>query len=86
MLVAASGFRAWRPACGIPVASVQQRIVSISSLRTALSETPRLRHRQVLGQTLGDIEQGAQALSEIDLVRLCRRFGLPVPEQQRVRR
>lgn len=86
VLVAASGFRAWRPACGILVASVQQRIVSISSLSTALSETPRLRHRQLLGQTLGDIEQGAQALSEIDLVRLCRRFGLPVPEQQRVRR
>lgn len=86
VLCAASGFRAWRPACGVLVASVQQRIVSVASVRAALAETPRLRHRQLLTQTLGDIEQGAQALSEIDLVRLCRRFGLPTPEQQAVRR
>lgn len=32
-----------------------------------------------------DIAQGAQALSEIDLVRLCRRNGLPQPRHQGVR-
>jgi hypothetical protein len=33
-----------------------------------------------------DITMGAQALSEIDFVRLCRRSGLPPPTQQTVRR
>jgi len=32
-----------------------------------------------------DIGQGAQALSEIDLGRLCRRYGLPAPERQVIR-
>jgi hypothetical protein len=86
VLCAAAGFRAWRPACGVLISSVQQRIVSVAKVRSALDDTPRLRHRQLLMQTVGDIEQGAQALSEIDLVRLCRRYGLPPPNQQTVRR
>ncbi|MFL6099384.1 MAG: hypothetical protein ACJ71T_05465 [Actinomycetales bacterium] len=32
-----------------------------------------------------DIEGGSRALSEIDLVVLCRRAGIPMPERQRVR-
>ena len=32
-----------------------------------------------------DVGQGAQALSEIDLGRLCRRYGLPQPVRQAVR-
>lgn len=35
---------------------------------------------------VGDIAQGAQALSEIDLGQLCRRYGLPPPVRQVVRR
>lgn len=35
--------------------------------------------------TLGDVAGGAQALSEIDFARLCRRAGLPEPLRQRVR-
>lgn len=35
---------------------------------------------------LDDIEQGAQALSEIDFVRLCRKHGLPPPRLQQIRR
>jgi len=34
---------------------------------------------------LDDIAQGAQALSDTDFVRLCRRFGLPEPTRQAVR-
>jgi very-short-patch-repair endonuclease len=33
-----------------------------------------------------DISQGADALSEIDFARLCRRHGLPAPQRQAVRR
>jgi hypothetical protein len=35
--------------------------------------------------SLADIEGGSRAMSEIDLVRLCRRAGLPVPVRQRMR-
>jgi hypothetical protein len=48
---------------------------------------PRLptarQHRSPLA-AVEDIAQGAQALSEIDFVRLCRRFALPAPRQQTV--
>lgn len=33
-------------------------------------------------ETAHDAAGGAHALSEIDLIRLCRRFGLPRPESQ----
>ena len=36
-------------------------------------------------RAVADIAQGAGALSEIDLRRLCRRFGLPLPTHQAVR-
>ncbi|HEX4727594.1 MAG TPA: hypothetical protein VH298_07340 [Jatrophihabitans sp.] len=35
---------------------------------------------------LADIQQGAQALSEIDFHALCRRHRLPAPDRQTVRR
>ncbi|MEU8163091.1 hypothetical protein [Micromonospora parva] len=35
-----------------------------------------------IGQTVGDIAGGAQALSEIDFLRLCRRHWLPAPDLQ----
>lgn len=35
---------------------------------------------------LDDLAGGSQAMSEVDLVRLCRRGGLPVPVRQGVRR
>jgi len=75
-----------RPACGLLAAAVQQRLVTPEQLRTELQLRPKVRHRALLLGAVGDIEGGAQALSEIDFVRLCRRAGLPAPEQQRVRR
>jgi hypothetical protein len=39
-----------------------------------------------MAATLYDIEGGSQALSEIDLVKLCRSYGLPEPFRQAVRR
>jgi hypothetical protein len=85
VVVAASSFAHWRSACGILVASVQQRIVTPAGLRAALIEAQRTRHRRLLMMTVDDIEQGAQALSEIDFVALCRRYRLPPPQQQAVR-
>jgi hypothetical protein len=84
--VAAGSFAAPRPACGILAAAVQQRLVTVERLRSELDLNPRLRHRRILRAALADIAQGSDALSEIDFARLCRRFGLPAPTQQFVRR
>jgi len=85
IVLAASTFPRPRPAIGILAAGVQQRLTRPQDLRAALDAAPRLRHRRALLVALDDIEQGAQALSEIDFARLCRRHGLPGPRRQRVR-
>jgi hypothetical protein len=86
LLVAAASFSSPRPACGLLAAAVQQRLVSAAALAEELDRASRIRHRRLLRCAVADIAQGAQALSEIDFVRLCRRHGLPLPEQQVIRR
>jgi len=83
---AAATFDSPRPACAILAAGVQQRLLTPNALSTSLENAPRTRHRAALLAACDDIAQGAQALSEIDFVRLCRRAGLPPPQQQCVRR
>lgn len=85
LVLAASTFSRPRPACGLLAAGVQQRLVTASQLLTAVVANPRVRHRHAMQLAVLDIAQGAQALSEIDLVRLCRRNGLPQPRHQGVR-
>ncbi|MDT4941311.1 MAG: hypothetical protein QOJ34_1400 [Pseudonocardiales bacterium] len=85
LVLAASTFAKARPACGLLAAGVQQRLVTAPMLRAALSDSPRVRHRHALLLAVEDVAQGAQALSEIDFVRLCRKNGLPEPQQQAVR-
>ena len=86
LVVAAATFSSARPACGILAAGVQQRLTTSSALLTALTAAPRVRHRRALFAAVDDIAQGSQALSEIDFYALCRRYGLPLPERQTVRR
>jgi hypothetical protein len=85
LLRAATTFGSARPACGLLAAAVQQRLVSADTLAAALDRAPRMRHRAAVLAAVGDIAQGAQALSEIDFARLCRRAGLPEPVRQGVR-
>jgi hypothetical protein len=75
-----------RSACGVLAAVVQQRLTTPEQLRGELDRAGRVRHHRIMGLALLDIAGGAQALSEIDLGRLCQRFGLPAPERQVVRR
>jgi hypothetical protein len=86
LCVAAATFSSARPACGLFAAAVQQRLTTPARLVSTVEARPRQRHRTVLLAALHDIGQGAEALSEIDFVRLCRAHGLPPPRQQRVRR
>jgi hypothetical protein len=85
LALAAATFTAQRPACGLLAAGVQQRLVTAAQLRDAVANSPRMRHRAALLLAIADIEQGAEALSEIDFARLCRRNGLPEPVRQAVR-
>jgi hypothetical protein len=84
-VLAAAAFSSPRPACGVLAAVVQQRLARAEDLVTALQGATRTRHRAGLLAAAHDIAQGAQALSEIDFVRLCRDAGLPPPEHQAVR-
>jgi hypothetical protein len=84
-ILAASSFPSPRPGCGLLAAVVQQRLATPAHLRVALAAAPRTRHRASLLAAIGDIGMGAQALSEIDFVRLCRRHALPRPAQQSAR-
>jgi hypothetical protein len=74
-----------RTACGLMAAVVQQRLSQPERLRVAVDEAGRIRFRKQLFWALVDIEGGAEALSEIDIARLCRDAGLPEPVRQRVR-
>jgi hypothetical protein len=85
VVLAASSFARPRPACGIVAAAVQQRLTSARALTAALDAAPRTRHRAVVRAAVDDIAMGAQALSEIDFVGLCRRNGLPMPTLQAIR-
>lgn len=84
-LLAAASFASPRPGVGILAATVQQRLATAAELRVALACAPKIRHRVALIAAVADIGMGADALSEIDFVRLCRRAGLPRPRQQAVR-
>ena len=66
-------------------ATVQQRLGRADQLQKRLPWRARFGMR-LMRTHLDDIAGGAQALSEIDLVRLCRTFGLEPPRQQQLRR
>ncbi len=80
---------AWQPwprfSYAVLAAVVQQRLATVDALRTELDAAGRIRHAAHMRLALGDIAGGAEALSEIDLRRLCRRFRIVAPSGQRVR-
>lgn len=80
---------AWQPwprfACALLAAVVQQRLCTVDDVDEALRRIGRIRHKAHLREALRDIAGGAEVVSELDLGRLCRRFGL-VPPARQVRR
>ena len=81
---------AWQPypryACGVVAAVVQQRICTALQLSEALASVGRVRHKQQMRLAIHDVAGGAEALSEIDIATLCRRFDIRPPNRQRIRR
>lgn len=70
--------RAWR----LIVAPVQARRLRPEAIRVELEKAGKVRHRRSLRQLLFDLEGGAQALSEVEFLRFCRRHGFPRPKCQ----
>jgi hypothetical protein len=78
--------RSPRTAQGVVAACVQQRLTSPDLLRDWIVRLRPLRRSRLFQRALLDIEGGAQSLSEIDVRRMCRQTGLPLPARQRPRR
>jgi hypothetical protein len=64
----------------IPTSAVQQRLTTVQALGEELDGAGRVRHCRVLRLLLNDLGGGAQALSEVEFVRFCRRHRFPKPE------
>ena len=67
-------------------ASVQQWLTTANRLLAELRTVGQVRHVAHMRLAVHDIVGGSQALSEIDLVRFCRKHRLQPPEQQAIRR
>ncbi len=81
--VDAAAWERWpRAAAGLAMAVVQQRLASPDDIADELSAAGRVRHRAVLREALGLAQDGADSVSEVDVVRLIRRAGLPEPSRQ----
>jgi hypothetical protein len=84
---AAEWMKTDRGAMAVLAAGVQQRLVRVSDLRAVLGRPGKMRRRGLMSEILGDIEGGAQALSELDFNRnVIRQFDLPKPSHQVGRR
>jgi uncharacterized protein DUF559 len=81
---------AWQPharyACAVLAAVVQQRVCTADDLARELPRVGRIRHKAAMRLTVLDVAGGAEALSELDVGRMCRRFSLCPPSRQRTRR
>ncbi|NJC69838.1 hypothetical protein HC031_08900 [Planosporangium thailandense] len=66
----------------VVAAAFQQRRVSREEIESVVAALTRSRRRALVLETARYAAGGAHSLTEVDLVKLCRRFGLPLPDQQ----
>jgi hypothetical protein len=59
-------------------AAVQQRLTTTARLDKAMQMVGRIRHKAYLRLAIADVGE-ALSPGEIDLARLCRKFGLAAP-------
>jgi very-short-patch-repair endonuclease len=77
--------RSARAGATVMAMAVQQRLAEPDAVLLEARRLNRHKRRPLLLATARDIAEGAQALSELDFARLCRRRGLPAPTRQSVR-
>ena len=74
-----------RAAHAVVAAAVQQRLTTASRMLEWIDLLRPLRRAKPLRATLADVAGGAHSGAELDVRRLCRRFGFPAPVRQRPR-
>ncbi len=74
-----------RAAHGVLAACVQQRLTTATRLVEWIDSLRPLRRARSLRGTLRDIDGGAHSVAELDVARMCRTFGLVLPDRQRPR-
>lgn len=65
---------------------VQQRLTTGRRLLEALPTVRNRGRRPFVRRVLRDVADGAQSLGELDFAGLCRRYGIPPPDRQVLRR
>ncbi|MCL3818293.1 hypothetical protein [Aeromicrobium wangtongii] len=78
--------RSDRQAALLVAMTVQQRLAPAEQIGRELLKVRRDRRRKLIERFVLDAMGGSQSMGELDLVRQCRRRGLPVPDRQVVRR
>ncbi len=86
VLLHAAYTRSERTACGLLAAAVQQKLTRPDRLREWVDRLKPLRRSPMFREVLTDIAGGAQSMAEIDIGRVCTRYGLPRPTRQVMRR
>jgi hypothetical protein len=82
---AASWARSDNEARTIVAMAFQQRLVGRDQIERVLRRLPTAPRRNLIHRTALDAQDGSHTISELDLVTLCRRGGLPVPSRQVIR-
>ena len=75
-----------RTALGAIAATVQQRLTTPERLSEWVRILRPLRRASDIRELLGDLAGGSQSLAEIDVLRLCRAWGLVAPRRQKRRK
>lgn len=71
-----------RPGIGALGATVQQRLTTAARLLEWVELLRPLRRAKPIVAALNDIAGGAHSVAELDVARMCRRFGMPLPDRQ----
>lgn len=74
--------RSSRTAEGVIAATVQQGLTTPERLLEWVARLRPLRWARMFRQSLGEISDGAQSVAELDVLRMCRQFGLATPRRQ----
>lgn len=75
-----------RVAHGVLAATVQQRLTTPRRMIEWVDQLRPLRRAKPFKRTLSFVDAGAHSGAELELGRMCRRFGMPQPTRQRRRR
>jgi hypothetical protein len=83
----AATWQRWpRFACAMVAAVVQQGMCTAQQLQDELDTCGAIRHRRHMQLALLDVTDGAHSLGELEVGRMCRKYGLVPPARQRHRK